>query len=462
MSWLESILRGAGQGATLGWGDELGSKLVPEVDDGTNIPREYAAGSAEQDLLQKLRRDNATAAAENPALYAGGAVAGALPSALATPFGVGGAAAGRLAATSLLGGALGGLSGSGLAEDGAKLRGAGEGALAGAMTGMAGAAAAESLPLLRRAAQGLRAVAPVTAGAPASAGGAQINQTHAIPPPRRTSGTWDMPSIPKAGKKPISESMIPASDDLAEAADVVHGQKMLGQEMNPTDVEKFVGLRDKVKAGNKPKEEFAPEAESAVMPKTVRPPRKKARGPEKGPAVQQELPGVDRNQRSGADLQNAKRRFQDANSLLKDAGPEKVDALKRWVHESRSGASPELDSLPAGDYGVGYRGLKLSPEELNAALKKGEIPHEQMSSWSVNPDTAKAFGTTILRQTNTRGVPVGRNEGEVLVPPQGSLRVDQFSRDPEGFLNVDVSPKRAPAAASEAERQLLDQLSLFE
>lgn len=455
MSWVESLLRGAGQGATFGWGDELGAQITPEVDDGTNIPREYAAGSAEQDLLQKLRRDNATAAQEHPALYAGGAVAGALPSALATPFGAGSSAAGRLAGTMLAGGALGGVGGAGMAEDGQKLQGAGQGALAGALTGMAGAAAAESLPLLQNAARaGAPALAAAGAGAPA--GGVQINRANAIPPPRRTSGTWDMPSIPKAGKKPISESMIPASDDLAEAADVVHGQKMLGQEMNQADVGRFTKLRDQVKAGNKPKE-FPEEPKSAV---TVRPPRKKAPGPEKGPAIQQELPGVDRNQRSGTDLQNAKRRFQDANSLLKDAGPEKVDALKSWVHESRSGASPELENLPGGDYGVGYRGLKMSPEELNKALKQGEFSHDQMSSWSVNPDTAKAFGDVVLRQKNVHGVPVGRNEGEVLVPPQGSLRVDQFSRDPEGFLNVDVSPRRA--TASEAEQQLLDQLSLFE
>lgn len=294
MSWLESILRGAGQGATLGWGDELGPKLVPEVDDGTNIPREYAAGSAEQDLLQKLRRDNATAAAENPALYAGGAVVGALPSALATPFGVGGAAAGRLAATSLAGGALGGLSGAGITEDGSKLRGAGEGALAGALTGMAGAAAAESLPLLQRAAQGLRAVAPATAGAPASAGGAQINRANAIPPPRRTSGTWDMPSIPKAGKKPISESMIPEMEELAQAGDnftSAANQKLIDRSLKQEkartepinrDVEYLKNFADQKEAGVAARaaedaKAFPVEEVSEILPKTVRPPRKKAR-----------------------------------------------------------------------------------------------------------------------------------------------------------------------------------------
>lgn len=305
MSWLESFLRGAGQGATLGWGDELVAKLTPEVDDGTNIPREYAAGSAEQDLLQKLRLDNATAAKEHPALYAGGAVAGALPSALAIPGGASLFAAGRAAATGLTGGLLGGLGGAGMAQDGEKWRGAGEGALAGAVTGLAGAAAAESLPVIQQAAQGFRAAAPAFAGA----GAPQINRAQAIPPPRRTSGTWEMPAIPKAGKKPISESMIPEMEKLAQAGDDFTSagnrkliDRSLAQEKARTepinrDVEYIKNFADQKEAGVAARaaqdklaaKEFAPEVESAVMPKTVRPPRKKARGPEKGPAVQQEL-----------------------------------------------------------------------------------------------------------------------------------------------------------------------------
>jgi hypothetical protein len=288
-------------------------------------------------------------------------------------------------------------------------------------------------------------------------------------PPARTSGVWEMPSIPKAGKTPISESLIPASDDLAEAADVVHGQKMLGRGMNEKDVEKFVGLRDKVKAGSKrsepqaePKQDLYPEEEKSGVVKTVRPPRGGIKKTKAAVALQQELPGVDINQRSQADFANAKQRFNDANSLLKSS-PEETAALKSWVHESRSGASPELEALQgrAGNYGVGYRGFKLSPEQLNKALQSGEIPHDDMSSWSVNPETAKSFGPVLLRQTETTGIPVGRNEGEVLVPPQGKMKITRVSQSPDGFLNMDV--QRALKDMPETKPNLTDeeQLKLF-
>lgn len=442
MNPLEALLRGYGQGATLGWGDEGAAKLLdllPKNKDPEGIPREYAAGDSEKDYLQNFRADNSAAASEFPATYAAGGLAGATPLALSAPIGGVGSAAGRLAAAGLTGGALGGVGGAGLAEED-KLRGAGKGALAGSLMGLGGAAAAESLPLLE-AASGL---APKLASAEAGAsGGAQINQANAIHPPARTSGVWEMPSIPKAGKSPISESLIPAADDLAEAADVIHGQKMLGKDLKSEDVNKFVKLRDQVKAGSKkePAEPFPAEEVSQVV-KTVRPPRGKrsAAAPvvEKKIEIQQELPGVDSNQRSQVDFANAKQRFQDASKLLSDTPAESQQALQNWIHESRSGHSSTLNDLPEGDYGVGYRGLKMTPEQLNAALKQGNFPHDEVSSWSVNPDTAKSFGNVVLRQSNVRGVPVGRNEGEVLAAPPGKLSVTRVTQDPEGFTHIDV------------------------
>lgn len=83
--------RGLGQGITSRWGDELAARMTPEVDDGTGIPREYAAGSATADMTEQNRRDNREARERSPALYTGGEVIGAVDQA-ALP----GAAAGKL------------------------------------------------------------------------------------------------------------------------------------------------------------------------------------------------------------------------------------------------------------------------------------------------------------------------------------------------------------------------------
>jgi len=83
-SWYESLLRGAGQGVTAGFGDELSSVLTPSSDDGTGIPRTYAAGSASQDLRNTMRAENEEAAAANPVSSAAGNILGSIPGAIAT------------------------------------------------------------------------------------------------------------------------------------------------------------------------------------------------------------------------------------------------------------------------------------------------------------------------------------------------------------------------------------------
>ena len=80
---------GLGQGVTLGWGDEIAAGLTPEVDDGTGIPREYAAGSAYADMRNQNRRDVASAQQRSPTAFGTGVGVGAASTAgLANAVGV--------------------------------------------------------------------------------------------------------------------------------------------------------------------------------------------------------------------------------------------------------------------------------------------------------------------------------------------------------------------------------------
>src|SRR6201995_1516791 len=252
MGWLESLGRGAGQGATLGWGDEGSAKLLdmlPGPADPEGIGREYAAGSAEKDHLQKLRRDNASAAAAHPEAYLAGQLAGSVPLAAALPGAGAGSAAARLATAGLTGGALGGLAGAGGAEDGNRLQSGARGAALGGILGTGLGAVAEGAQLANNTAlQQLSGVnAPVPAGAGAASEAAPGVMMHesipserpAMPPPRRTSGMWDMPTIPKQSNPGVRESMVPRMDELAERADVVHGDKVLGRPSADSDVAGF-------------------------------------------------------------------------------------------------------------------------------------------------------------------------------------------------------------------------------
>ncbi len=86
---LDALLRGAGQGASAGWNDELAAKLLAAIpaDDGTGIPREYAGGQYEQ-YRDSNRADNEESQRKFPLNYGAGQLAGAIPSAVATGAGV--------------------------------------------------------------------------------------------------------------------------------------------------------------------------------------------------------------------------------------------------------------------------------------------------------------------------------------------------------------------------------------
>lgn len=78
------LARGMGRGFTLDAMAPASAALTPEVDDGTGIPREYAAGSAQADLAASNRRDDAEAEDRSPVLTAAGRGLGMAPAAVAT------------------------------------------------------------------------------------------------------------------------------------------------------------------------------------------------------------------------------------------------------------------------------------------------------------------------------------------------------------------------------------------
>lgn len=154
--------RGFGQGATFRLNDELAPLLTPEVDDGTGIPREYAAGSAQADQRAQMRRENAEAKARSPWAYGGGEAAGMASTtslALATP-GVAPyvTAAGPIRAGAGIGIATGITSGAGGSDTDdplMTLADANEGGIVGGVTGAALPAMGEGVRALARPAKEL-------------------------------------------------------------------------------------------------------------------------------------------------------------------------------------------------------------------------------------------------------------------------------------------------------------------
>lgn len=319
---LSSFGRGAAQGATAGWSDEGIAKILaalPGPQDPEGIPRKYAAGSAEDDYLNTERGANAAAAREHPIAYGAGSIAGALPSALAIPGGLGGSAAARVAASGLTGGAMGALGGAGHADGREIGNEIGKGALMGGALGLGGAAAIEGIPAMKQAAMsalddmefmpnhiigsermvpipnhvpGTERVVPIPNYQPA---GVQINRAGMLPPRPNTADLGDMAgmSIPKAPKVGVSESMIPAAEDLADASLVVNTAKA-----------NFGKASDsQVAAGRKAAQEFEklskPKAQNTAesMAKTV--PPKRGKRPAAGAGLQpipNHVPGTERMQ----------------------------------------------------------------------------------------------------------------------------------------------------------------------
>lgn len=88
--------RGVGRGLTFDAMAPAAAIVTPEIDDGTGIPREYAAGSAEADLEASNRRDQAEAEQRSPYATAAGRGLGTAvalaPAAAAAPAAVAGGA----------------------------------------------------------------------------------------------------------------------------------------------------------------------------------------------------------------------------------------------------------------------------------------------------------------------------------------------------------------------------------
>lgn len=109
VSKTESLLRGAGQGATLGFGDEaqgavqaLGQKILPESLGGGTYGK--SLGMLYKESRDAMRRENVAAKTANPWFYGLGQVAGGAPLALATG---GGGVAQLIGTSAALGGAAG-------------------------------------------------------------------------------------------------------------------------------------------------------------------------------------------------------------------------------------------------------------------------------------------------------------------------------------------------------------------
>ena len=213
--------RGAAQVASAGTVDALYPKILANLpfDDGTGIPREYAAGSAEEDYRQNYKAADAEAARKYPRNFMdGGLLMGAVQGAATGGLG----AAGQVAA----GTGLGAIQGYGNSERGGidRIKDAVAGGAAGGALASGANALAAAAPAAKQAWQNLRqgpppALQPALAGSSVSrtvprpveqAGGAQINRMappkgdavadipipapprHAMPPPRPATGDLEM------------------------------------------------------------------------------------------------------------------------------------------------------------------------------------------------------------------------------------------------------------------------------
>jgi len=277
-SRIEALMRGLGQGASLGLGDEIAPWLTPTVDDGTGIPREYAAGSADADMRANERRENADAEAKYPTTYRSGQIAGGIPSSIAMS-GMGAGApnlAARIAAGGLAAGTRGGIEGAGLAADGNRLNAAARAAGPSAALGMAGAAAPTAVKavkdLFKGGPPGPLAPAMATVGSGAQPSAREIARGAQA---ARTAGTTAGPVINRAlgGSGPAPGKTVPPPRRGAtrmvdkEAA----GGRELGPEENVTHAKAIPPPRGDSGPINVPKSQALPKIEHLDFDKTATP-----------------------------------------------------------------------------------------------------------------------------------------------------------------------------------------------
>jgi len=133
----ESALRGAAQGATLGWGEEGAAWLADQLTP-AGVNRDERPGTDEA-MLEMMRGDNQRAQEANPDTYmAGEFVGGLAPAVAAGPLaGKAVGAVGKVATGIGEGAVFGGAAGSGLAEEGDRLEAGAKGAATGAAIGAA-------------------------------------------------------------------------------------------------------------------------------------------------------------------------------------------------------------------------------------------------------------------------------------------------------------------------------------
>lgn len=230
---LRAQLAGASNTASAGWHDEGNAALLANLampDDGTGIPREYAAGSAEQDYKNAMRGDSADLERRFPANYKTGQAIGMVPGAALAATGLGAVGAGSVPVAGLLGGARGAVSGAGNAVEGSRIDGAARAAGPGALLAMAGEAAPMAFTKARDwlgsmpTPPAAQALAPAVASSAARQetrkmipGGMQINRAEGMLPPKGSPSIMPTEELPRPGRLP-SESA-EAMDEFAALGD---------------------------------------------------------------------------------------------------------------------------------------------------------------------------------------------------------------------------------------------------
>lgn len=441
----------------MGWNDEgaaglmsLGDRLgLLKPKDPEGIPREYAAGSQYQDNVQSLRGDDSAAQQANPGAYTGGALAGSVPSALASAGLGGGSAAARLATSGLTGGALGAVSGAGYADRGNTLRGAAEGAALGGAMGVAGGALAEEVPIINQFLKTRQAYAPAnTAGQASAAVAPNLKKTSALgdtAPPRQamlpTTAPSDsiLPPIPKAARTGIREADLAPMEDLANASYAAQGAKNLGKSVSPEAralgqaanerLGNFEPATAKVAKAPKELEKFA-QPESATA-KTVRPP-KGARARRPANPVQEELPfpAPERAPEPGEWFdQPTTQKLGAEDTLDPGASVSRVEAYGTPQGIRKVIAKPNDGAMPAEWMGI------EAPTVANRASAAYKLD-QAIPGQKVVPETFERNGVGYQSFVDgTQGSKLDFNEGFGLFSEPSARRIDlnrTISRDLDG------------------------------